>query len=230
VGCSFPGAGKHGTSDVVARSRQVAAGSLVSLASAFAFVWLAMTVAHPGRVVLVDHAVAVWTAAHRSVVEGQAGLMLATATGPVVLAAITALISGGLWRRGRQAAALMLGVAVAAAFGIGGLIKTFDHRDRPRAPINLAPESEGSFPSGHVLVLGTLVGVVLVLVWPLLTRTARWTVTPTAVTGVVLVSLDRLVVGAHWLSDVVASLALAVTIVATAATFAAARPPRRLGG
>ena len=77
----------------------------------------------------------------------------------------------------------------------------------------LAPESEASFPSGHVLVVTTVAFVVLGLAWAGLSRAGRVAATTVAVTVTLAIALDRLVVGAHWLTDVTGSLALAAVIV-----------------
>ncbi|MSV72586.1 MAG: phosphatase PAP2 family protein [Actinobacteria bacterium] len=52
------------------------------------------------------------------------------------------------------------------------------------------------------------------MAWSYLTRRRQILATVSVVLAVMLVSLDRLVVGAHWLTDVAGSLALAVIIVA----------------
>jgi undecaprenyl-diphosphatase len=67
-----------------------------------------------------------------------------------------------------------------------------------------------SFPSGHSSGSATLVTVVLVLVWPLLTRTGRRVCLALGVALAVLVGLTRMWLGVHFLSDVLGGWALGV--------------------
>lgn len=202
--------------------------AVVALAAATVFAWLCDAVGDRDGVTMVDAPVASWFATHRTVGEGHVGLIVARATGPLVLLLVTALLAGAMWRRGERGHATVLGVSVVGAYGLGGLAKFVEHRVRPAAPINLAPEAEPSFPSGHVLVVSTIVGVLLVLAWQRLSRAARLGAASVAVASVLAVALDRLVVGAHWLTDVVGAVALSLVIVACAA--AVSGRTRTVGG
>lgn len=186
----------------------------LALASALAFAVLCDDVGEHDGLTRVDPGIATWFAAHRTALDGQLGLLLATATSPAVLVALVLLGSGLLWwKRHRVAAYAVLGATV-AAYGTGWLAKHGEHRARPSAPVNLAPESEPSFPSGHALVVATLAAVVLGLAWRHLGRTGRVVGSLLAAGVVLLVALDRLVVGAHWFTDVLGSLVLAAAIAA----------------
>lgn len=189
----------------------------LAAAAALVFAWLCDAVGDRAGITAIDLPVATWFASHRTVTEGHAGLLVARATGPAVLVALTLLISGLMWWRSERRRSLLLTASVVVAYAAGGIAKLAEHRARPGTPINLAPEGEPSFPSGHVLVVSTLVGVLLAFSWHRLARAGRAVATAVAVAAVAAVSLDRIVVGAHWLTDVVGSLDLGLVIVAIVA-------------
>jgi membrane-associated phospholipid phosphatase len=84
-----------------------------------------------------------------------------------------------------------------------------------------------SFPSGHSSGIATLVTVVLVLVWPLLARTGRWSCVALGVALAVLVGLTRMWLGVHFLSDVLGGWAFGVAWTLTVALTFGALPGGR---
>ena len=172
----------------------------------------------------IDARITEWFALHRTDGEGQVGLLLARLTTPVVLISGTVIAAVIMWLRRLRYEAVVLAVSVAVAYGVGALTKVAVHRARPEAPFNLAPESEGSFPSGHVIVIATIALVALVLAWRHLHATGRVVASVSAFLVVAAIALDRLLVGAHWFTDLLASLALA-TLIAVGAAIAMARRP-----
>ena len=191
---------------------------LWALVGLVGFTWLCDSVGDHDGATYVDQPVADWFVRSRTGFEGSVGLLIANATSPLVLIAVTVVASAVLWRMRHRRIATILLLSVTAAYGVGGIAKYMEHRARPAAPINLAPEAEGSFPSGHVLVVATIAAVSLGVSWSYLSRTMRIVASLAAALGVTAVALDRLVVGAHWLTDVVASLFLASIIAAIALT------------
>lgn len=189
---------------------------LLGFVGLLGFTWLSDGVGDRDGATYVDAPVAAWFAHARTATEGSIGLLVAKATSPAVLILATAAVVVVLWIRGRKQAAVILGASVFVAYAAGALAKVMEHRARPAAPINLAPELEGSFPSGHVVVVSTIAFVGLGLAWIRLSRNARIAASVVAAVAVVVVALDRLVVGAHWLSDVAGSLFLASMIIAAA--------------
>lgn len=181
---------------------------------ALVFAWMCDAVGDHNGITIVDRPVSLWFAGHRSITEGHLGLVLAKATTPVVLVAVVLLTAVVLRRRGHRTASTLLVGATLLAYAVGAAAKFGERRARPIAPINLAPETEPSFPSGHVLVVATVAFVALGLAWNHLSRSQRVVAAATAAGATVLVAVDRLVVGAHWMTDVVGSLALAAVIVA----------------
>ena len=186
---------------------------VVAVTGGVVFAWMCDAVGDRNGITAVDGPVSVWFASHRSVTEGQLGLMLAKMTSPAALVASVLVAAVLLYRRGHRLESAALAGSVFLAYGVGALAKFAEHRARPVAPVNLAPESEASFPSGHVLVVTTVAFLVLGLAWTWLSRAGRVAATVVAVIVTLTIAVDRLVVGAHWLTDVFGSLALAGVIV-----------------
>lgn len=88
---------------------------------------------------------------------------------------------------------------------------------RPRPPVDMMTgagiEESYSFPSGHTIGAATLLLVAGYLVWvarPSVRSAVGWGVG--VVVGVLLVGISRLYLGYHFVTDVVASMALAVAV------------------
>lgn len=112
-----------------------------------------------------------------------------------------------LWRRCRTLAAALVAASVARPFA-EEVVKHLVDRPRPR----LDPLVVGhgpSFPSGHVLGAVALWGLLPPIVATFTNRRALWW-TSVVVSGAVVavVAVSRVYLGAHWLTDVVASLLL----------------------
>jgi len=199
-----------------ARARALLPFAVLAVAGVLGFAWVSDGVGDHDGVTFADPSVAAWFAAHRTSLEGQLGLILAKATSPVVLICLTAVAALVLWRRARKLEAAILTGAVVVAYAVGYVAKHLEGRARPLAPINLAPETEASFPSGHVLVVATIAFVALGLAWRHLSTTMRVVAGVAAGLVTAAVALDRLLVGAHWMTDILGSLFLAALIVAIA--------------
>jgi len=162
---------------------------------------------------------------HDALVEGRSpiatGILAAvsTVTSPGWMTVIGGLLALGwavrkreIWRPG-----LLLG-AMVADFAVSTVIKHEVARGRPSAAgFLMGPDDALSFPSGHTLGAGVFL---LVLVYLLPgsagARTARRSTAvlayAAAALGTLLVAFSRLYLGYHWLTDVVASLGLAVAV------------------
>jgi undecaprenyl-diphosphatase len=126
----------------------------------------------------------------------------------VWLAAVVAVGASVLWRRGRRRLAAFL---VVTAVG-GGLLNTAVKIavDRPR-PVVDHPVSTAfgkSFPSGHSMASTVCYGALLTSFLPWVPRRARTPVVGATVLLVVAIGCSRLLVGVHFLSDVVGGFLL----------------------
>ncbi|HEU4514625.1 MAG TPA: phosphatase PAP2 family protein [Nocardioidaceae bacterium] len=134
-------------------------------------------------------------------------------TEPILLRIL--LVGIGLvlaWRRRWALAGWLVAVTVVQNL-VAGVVKHILDRPRPRWPAPLALEDSTSFPAGHsagVALFAT--AVILVALATAGSRGRRWSVAVTAVAAAVVVSLDRIYLGLHYVSDVVAGILLGVAV------------------
>ena len=118
---------------------------------------------------------------------------------PPVAAAWTALLAVVIGRSlGRRYGILIVAAAVVAV--ITTTIKVIADRPRPQAGQGLNP----SFPSGHTAYVTAVLGLTAVL----LAERGRWRFAALAVIIVAAMGPSRVVLGVHWLSDVLAGYAI----------------------
>lgn len=130
----------------------------------------------------------------------------------VVIAALSGAACLVLLLRGRLAQAVFVLLLVATGYLFNSTLKLLVHRPRPVLLADLAPPTTYSFPSGHAFGTTALV-VSLFLVWIGSRRRsglARAVAGCIAALWVVLMGASRVLVGAHYLSDVIAGTLLAV--------------------
>jgi membrane-associated phospholipid phosphatase len=131
--------------------------------------------------------------------------------GMIICAGLLAAIL--LSRRRVRAAAFTVLVMVATSLTTTAL-KIWLARGRPDWQDHVDLLSSKSFPSGHASSIAALVGVLLVLVWGLMgNRTVRWPATVFLLVLWFIVCLDRVLLGRHFPSDVVAGSLLGVAVV-----------------
>ena len=130
-----------------------------------------------------------------------------------VLAAAVLLALWFFWRGDRAAALSLAAVPLGELLNLG-LKRIFD-RPRPVVPEPLVHLSTYSFPSGHAVASTLFYGAVCALVLQRV-RSRAWRVA-TVVAGVAMVLLvagSRVYLGAHYLGDVLAGIAVGVACVA----------------
>jgi undecaprenyl-diphosphatase len=181
---------------------------------------LADGAAERGDLAADDPAVTTWLVHSRTPLLSGAAQLVTTIGSEPAMAILTVLVLAWLViaKRARASAVLFAAsMGTAGALSIG--LKHLMARQRPPAADVLGPlDSSFSFPSGHTLFSTVFFGLVAGL---LLTRTTGRTSRVLVVSGWVvasaLVGVTRLYLGYHWLTDVVASWALAVAVLACAA-------------
>jgi len=130
-----------------------------------------------------------------------------------------------LWRPGLLATGM--GMAYATSF----IVKSLTGRTRPSSTSSILPfESSYSFPSGHVLALTTFVLVLGYLLYSRAPSRKYLTIwISSAVGGIILIAFSRLYLDFHWLTDVSASVGLALTILAVIMTIDYFKPQLKHG-
>jgi len=122
---------------------------------------------------------------------------------------VVSLVCLWVWRRhGLRTRALWAFITLLVTWNLGLGAKYLVQRARPVVEDALTRAPGYSFPSGHAMNAASAGVVLLVLVWPLLGRTGRIAITSAVVAAVALTGVDRVMLGAHYPSDVVAGIAL----------------------
>jgi undecaprenyl-diphosphatase len=139
------------------------------------------------------------------------GVLLQVLTAPGLTVVRTVVYLPVVVRLAVRRAWLTAAWVVAAVLLVGPLttlVKDSVGRLRPQFAGGGARLSDFSYPSGHSSGIATLVTVALVLAWPRLSRRARrgWLAAGLALAA--LVAATRVLLGVHYLSDVVGGLAL----------------------
>lgn len=163
-----------------------------------------------------DAPVLEWLVAGRSPTLTTLLTVVTTLSGPVVLPILVAVASlvWGLWRREWWQVTLLVG-ATAVSTLIAFAVKLVVARPRPPVDSQLVPgvETTYSFPSGHTAGAATVLLVLAYLAWvrrPTVRALLVWGAVD--VLGVGAVALSRLYLGYHFVTDVAASVALAVAV------------------
>jgi undecaprenyl-diphosphatase len=140
---------------------------------------------------------------------------VSTVTSPLWMTVVGLVfaVAWAFWKRELWRPGLLLG-AMAATFVLSTLIKQAVDRGRPpAADFLLGPDDALSFPSGHTFGAGVFLLVLTYLfVGGRGSRSTAVVAYAAAAAGTALVALSRLYLGYHWLTDVTASLGLAVAV------------------
>lgn len=111
------------------------------------------------------------------------------------------------------------GFVLLAALAVSPLttaLKEIVGRVRPTADDPLVAASGLSFPSGHSSGAATLAGVLLVVLWPIVSGRRRPWLVAVLTLGALCVAWTRIALGVHYLSDTVGGLALGAAVVLAA--------------
>lgn len=199
------------SAEVAPSRRALAVAAAVVAANLALFVLIAEDLLEGGGLVSRDDAVLAWFVGHRSDWSIRVAKLLGTIGSFVSLAIISVLIGIWLWRRGSQA---LLAAAPLASLALASLLstvaKSIFERDRPPIAVHATTVTLASFPSGHATnaaAFGLAAGLTLALTIAH-RRSFRVLLVAAGLLFAALVGLSRLVLGVHWLSDVVAGWAL----------------------
>jgi undecaprenyl-diphosphatase len=168
-----------------------------------------------------------WMMSHRTPTLTTIMQTVTTVMSPTTLAAIV-LIGSALWAWRKQEfwRPTLLVASMGAVLVLGTLIKHVTQRQRPPIVDMIQPfEIDYSFPSGHTLGIAACLLVLGYLLYsrkPRLHSMLMWVVITIA--GVALVAGSRLYLGYHWITDVSASVGLALIILSLIITVDTYRP------
>lgn len=126
------------------------------------------------------------------------------------MAIVAVVLALFLWRRCKSFS-LTFPVAIAAGIILDVSLKLIV--DRPRPAGSLVDTALGSFPSGHALTGVIFFGLLPPAIWIAFRRRLLfWASVPLAAIVGLLVVISRVYLGAHWPSDVVASLFIGASV------------------
>ncbi len=137
---------------------------------------------------------------------------------PPVVNALVALVCLWAWRRrGLGTRALWAVVTVLIGWGLGNGVKLLVARARPVVEHAVDHAPGYSFPSGHATNTTVAAVVLLVLLWPRLRHRGRTAGVVLAAAAALLIGVDRVMLGAHFPSDVLGGYLLGGALVAGSA-------------
>ena len=125
-----------------------------------------------------------------------------------------------LWRRGARRLAAWAVVTAALGGTLGVVLKLLVSRARPEFPEPVATAGGYSFPSGHALNSMLCVGILILVFLPVLRARGKAVAYTVGAALVLLTGYDRIALGVHYVSDVLAGWAAALaTLAGTSAAF-----------
>jgi len=137
---------------------------------------------------------------------------------PLFLACVVVAAGIYLWWRGRRRLAVFLVVTAISGALVNTAVKLLVDRPRPVVDHPVATALGNSFPSGHAMASTITYGALVLAFLPLLSRRRRRVAAAGAVVVVLAVGCSRLLLGVHFLTDVIGGyvLGLAWLLAATA--------------
>jgi membrane-associated phospholipid phosphatase len=138
-------------------------------------------------------------------------LALQTVSQPFLLYILATGTALWAWlAKGLRSRALWAFVTMMVAWNVGLLAKALVGRARPIVDDPISHSPGFSFPSGHAFNVAVVTTVVVFLLWPLLSTVGHRVAMAVAVAFALVVGLDRVLLGVHFPSDVLAGYVLGV--------------------
>jgi undecaprenyl-diphosphatase len=177
---------------------------------AIPFAYLVFEVVGSGPLTRLDARVAnalnAWSHTRPEVVHLLEGVSMVAK--PVTLWVVVSVAAILLFRAGRHRIAVFVVVTSLGGGLIDSLVKLAVNRPRPVVDHPVATAFGKSFPSGHTMSATVVYGALLVACWPLLTRGWRRVALGATIVLVLSVGSSRMLLGLHFLSDVVGGFLL----------------------
>lgn len=192
------------------------------------FVALGVVSHDAGAGTALDHDLLSWLVAHRSAGLTAVAIAVTTAGSPPVITAL-AVVAGALlwWRRRAVLPALVVVGTLGAAMSVSTLTKIAVGSHRPARALQLIPELDMSYPSGHVTGTLALAGIVAVAVGAHHGRFVQLILAIDVAAVTTMIALTRLYLGVHWLTDIGGGMLLgsAAVLLGSAVPSFGANPP-----
>lgn len=129
---------------------------------------------------------------------------------PKTMIFLAALLIVGFSLKKQWRAAGHLAIALFLSVGSVFVFKSLSHSLRPQG-FYFVPHSS-SFPSGHATLSFVIISFVTFLIAKLLPKVSRWIPYTLATIFIALVAFSRVYLGAHWFTDIIGSVLLAISI------------------
>ena len=131
---------------------------------------------------------------------------------PVVFLFLFFIVISLLIKKKRKKEAFSLAILTILSVSLNQILKILIHRPRPLN--SLIAESTFSFPSGHALISLIFFGALIFLFeHHIKNKVEKKFLTIIAALAVLIISLSRIYLNVHWLSDVLGSFALGIFII-----------------
>ena len=182
---------------------------VATIALLMIFLIILFVIHRTGMIVTLDQSIEGWVSAHVDTSWRPSLILLTTLGKSSLLAAFMALIAGGLWLRCQKSEArVFAGGFIALALTVT-LVKTLVARPRPEAAA-LVNATSGSFPSSHAALSLFVYGFgTLLLSRHLASPLGRLAIIYAGFGLAVSIAASRILLNAHWLTDVLGGLVLA---------------------
>ena len=189
---------------------QLLAGAAAIVGAALAVGYLATNIATGDPLTILDARIAVWFHVHARTPFTEMMLLLSRVNGYGGILVLSALFAILLARRREWQWIAFVVVAVPGGMAINVLAKLAFARQRPSFDDPLVMLSTYSFPSGHAVSSTLFYGALAAFLTPRVTMSVRPWLWIGALAIVALVALSRVYLGAHYLTDVVAGVAVGI--------------------
>ena len=133
---------------------------------------------------------------------------------PWVFRLVVAVVAGWLWTRGAKRLAVWAVTTTVIGGVLGVVLKLIVSRARPAFDEPVAHAGGYSFPSGHALNSFLCTAVLILVFLPVLSRAGRMLAYALGAAVVLLTGFDRIALGVHYVSDVLAGWIVALAVLA----------------
>lgn len=197
------------------RSSLIITAVIAMMLGTAVFALMAHSVTHHDDFARLDMPVLTAMAAHRSAALTTVMIIVTNLLAPVTFALIVTLgCAIWAWRSKELWRPVVLMGAMGVAMITSTVIKHLFERARPPQSLMIAPfEIDYSFPSGHTIGIATFVFILGYLLYSVRLHVHHAIIWAMGGLGLIaLVAFSRLYLGYHWLTDVTASVGLALII------------------